>query len=123
MENYLASILELQKKSGECHSVDVARDLDFSKASVSVAMKKMCEEGYVQYGENHELLLSSEGKQVAKEVLAKRKLLKEALIGIGVSEKNADADAHRIEHTISDETNRKLYEYLKKQMKNLKKAD
>ena len=65
----------------------------------------------------HELVLSEAGHKIAKEVLAKRKLLKEALVAIGVSEKNAEADAHQIEHSISDETNRKLYHYLKGQMK------
>jgi len=117
VENYLASILDLQKQNGMCFSVDVARDLGFSKASVSVAMKKMSEEGYVSFGESHELVLSEAGHKIAKEVLAKRKLLKEALVAIGVSEKNAEADAHQIEHSISDETNRKLYHYLKSQMK------
>ncbi len=117
VENYLASILDLQKKNGICYSVDVAHDMNFSKASVSVAMKKLCEEGMVSFGESHELLLSEEGRKIAKEVLAKRQTLKEALIAIGVSEKNADADAHQIEHAISDETNKKLYHYLKNQMK------
>lgn len=117
VENYLASILDTQKQKGMCFSVDVAHDLNFSKASVSVAMKKLIEEGYVSFGDSHELLLNESGKKIAKDVLAKRKLLKEALIGIGVSEKNAECDAHLIEHAMSEETNRKLYQYLKKQMK------
>jgi Mn-dependent DtxR family transcriptional regulator len=83
-------------------------------------MKKISEEGYVSFGPSHELLLSEAGQKIAKEVLAKRKLLKEALVAIGVSEKNAEADAHQIEHSISDETNKKLYHYLKSQ---IKKAD
>lgn len=117
VENYLASILDVQKANGKCFSVDVAHDLQFSKASVSVAMKKMCEEGLVSFGLEHELILSEEGLKTAKDVLAKRKLLKEALIAIGVSEANAEADAHLIEHSISDETNKKLYRYLKNQIK------
>lgn len=117
VENYLASILDIEKTNGKCFSVDVAHDLQFSKASVSVAMKKMGEEGLVSFGEEHELILSEEGRKIAKDVLSKRKLLKESLMAIGVSEKNAEADAHQIEHSISDETNRKLYRYLKEQMK------
>ena len=61
VENYLASILDLQKQNGMCFSVDVARDLGFSKASVSVAMKKMSEEGYVSFGESHDLHLDPAG--------------------------------------------------------------
>jgi DtxR family Mn-dependent transcriptional regulator len=116
-ENYLASILDIQKKNGICYSVDVARDMEFSKASVSVAMKKLMDEGLVSFGKTHELLLSTEGHEIAKDVLSKRKLLKDALIAIGVSEKNAEADAHQIEHSISTETNKKLYQYLKKKVK------
>ena len=116
-ENYLASILDIQKNNGKCFSVDIAHDLQVSKASVSVAMKKLKEEGMVSFGEDHELILSEEGRKIAKEVLSKRKILKEALMAIGVCEKNAEADAHQIEHSISDETSRKLYRYLKEQMK------
>jgi DtxR family Mn-dependent transcriptional regulator len=118
-ENYLGSILSIQKKKGVCFSVDVANDLHFTKASVSIAMKKMIEEGYVQFGDNHELILLPSGKKIANNILHKRRILEEALTGIGVSAKNAAEDAHKIEHDISTETLDCLIDYITR--KNLAK--
>lgn len=117
VENYLASILDIEKRNGRCYSVDVSHDLNVAKASVSVAMKKLSEQDLVSFGPTHQLVLSEAGHAIAKEVLAKRKLLKEALMAIDVDEETAEADAHEIEHSISKETNKKLYQYLRRQMK------
>lgn len=117
LENYLASILSIERVKGICYSIDVSRDLDVAKASVSVAMKKLIDTGYISFGESHEIILNHSGEVIGKDVLAKRKLIKEALMRIGVSEENAEADAHQIEHFISKETNKKLFQYLKANIK------
>ena len=47
-ENYLESILMIEQKKGNVRSIDVANDLGFTKASVSVAMKNLREDGYIE---------------------------------------------------------------------------
>lgn len=113
-EDYLASIEKITEKSGICRSVDVAEDLSVARASVSIAVKKLIEEGYVVFGPEHELKLTTEGKRIADSVLKRRQVLTYGLRRMGVSKENAERDAHRMEHAISEETLNKLMEELSK---------
>lgn len=104
MEDYLETILLLQKKNGHVRSIDIANELHFTKASVSIAMKSMREKGLVTMAETGYLTLTDEGQQRAENVLERHTLLSEWLIRLGVSEAVAKEDACRIEHDISEET-------------------
>lgn len=104
MEDYLESILLLQKKNGNVRSIDIARELNFTKASVSVAMKSFREKGLITVEDNGHISLTDEGMKIAERTLERHTLLSDWLIRLGVSEETAHEDACRIEHDISEET-------------------
>jgi len=113
-ENYLEAILMLQQKNGVVRSIDVAAMLNFSKPSVSVAMKNFRENGYIDMDYNGHITLTDKGREIAEKTYSRHKLIKDILLMIGVSEETASEDACRIEHDISEETYKKLGEaYLK----------
>ena len=103
-ENYLETILILQKRHGQVRSIDIASELSFSKPSVSIAMKKLREAGYVEMDAEGFLTLTAAGQEIADRVYTRHKLLTAFFIRLGVSEEVAAADACRIEHDISEET-------------------
>lgn len=107
-ENYLETILILKEKLGNVRSIDIANELNFTKPSISVAMKQFRENGYITIDENGFISLTESGLEIAERVYKRHMLLTDFLIFIGVDEKNAKDDACRIEHVISDETFCKL---------------
>ena len=113
-EDYLETILILRERKGSVRSIDVAGELGFSKASVSVAMKKLRESGYVLMDEDGLLSLTESGQRVASRIYARHRLLTEFFVWLGVDEKVAAADACRIEHDISEETFTKLLEHARR---------
>ena len=110
MEDYLETILHLYKKNGHVRSIDIANELAFTKASVSIAMKSLREKELITVDGTGYVSLTEEGMKKANKVLERHTLLSDWLIRLGVSEKTAIEDACRIEHDISDET----FEILKK---------
>ena len=107
-EDYLETILVLQKKLGMARSVDVARHMGVSKPSVCVAVNTLKDGGFVMMDENHFLHLTNAGREVAEEIYERHCFFTEQLIAAGVDPKTAEADACRIEHAISDESFSKL---------------
>lgn len=104
-ENYLETILVLEKEKGSVRSIDVANHLDFTKASVSRAMSILREAGYLVMEKDGNLILTEEGRLKAQGVYEKHCLIKRFFVeALEVSEETADQDACRIEHVISDET-------------------
>ena len=103
-ENYLETILILEKRNGIARSVDVANELGFSKPSVSRAMSVLKEAGYVKVGQINQLVLTETGRAVAEKVYHKHCVLKQFLMKIGVEEQIAAKDACRMEHVISEQT-------------------
>lgn len=110
MEDYLETILMLQQKNGRVRSIDIAGELQFTKASVSVAMKGLREKNLITMAETGYITLTDEGQKKAEKVLERHTLISDWLINLGVSEATAIEDACRIEHDISEET----FEVLKK---------
>ncbi len=109
-EDYLEAMLILREKRGYIRSVDIARELNFSKPSVSIAVKKLRENGYLSVDEDGLIRLTESGEKIAANTYARHKLLTELLIRLGVDEATAREDACRIEHDISEVT----FEALKK---------
>lgn len=110
-ENYLEAILMLKKQNGYVRSVDIAHELNFSKASVSVAMKNLREEGYVTTDADGGLDLTEKGLEIAENVYDRHAVIAEALIALGVSEAVAYEDSCKIEHCLSEETFTKIKAY------------
>lgn len=104
VEDYLETILLLQKRLGQVRSIDIATEMNFSKPSVSVAMKNLREKQYIIMAENGYITLTDAGLKRAENVLERHTILSDWLIQIGVSEETAKADACKVEHDLSDES-------------------
>lgn len=113
-EDYLETILKLHRKNGAVRSIDIVNELGYSKPSVSVAMKKLREGGYILMDEDGFIRLTASGEEVAIRVYTRHQLLTAFLVSLGVSEETAAEDACRIEHDISAETFGKIKEYMEK---------
>lgn len=112
-ENYLETILILKEQKGFVRSIDIVNNLNFSKASVSVAMKKLRESGYLEVNTSGEISLTESGLSIAEKVYERHKVLTNCLINLGVDKKIASEDACRIEHVISSESFEKIKDYFK----------
>ena len=110
-EDYLETILVLQKKRGMVRSVDVARHMEVSKPSVCHAVATLRDGGFIMMDEDHFLHLTDVGREVAEKIYERHCFFTERLIiAAGVDPKTAEADACRIEHIISDESFSRLKE-------------
>lgn len=118
-ENYLETILMLTNRKKYVRSIDIANELGFSKASVSVAMKSFREEGYIVIDPEGGISLTEKGLLIAERVCERHNVIARALMAIGVSEETAYRDSCKIEHDISDESFKKLKEYLSKTESNI----
>ncbi|WP_294449310.1 metal-dependent transcriptional regulator [uncultured Ruminococcus sp.] len=105
-ENYLETILILsqRKGKGEVRSIDIVNELEFSKPSVSVAMKNLRENGYITVNKDGYIDLTEKGAEIAERMYERHTLLSKWLITLGVDEKTAVEDACRMEHVISAES-------------------
>ena len=103
-EDYLESILVLKERLGLVRSIDIVRELNYSKPSVSIAMKRLRENGYIEMNPDGYITLLPPGEEVARRIYTRHRLLTEFLISIGVSRETAEADACKVEHDLSDET-------------------
>ena len=103
-ENYLETIYVLTKRNGSVRSIDIANELGFSKPSVSVAMKSLRENGYIDVSGDGRIILLESGIKIAEKLYERHTVLTNALIALGVSIETASEDACKIEHIISEET-------------------
>ena len=103
-ENYLETILVLTKRKGYVRSVDIAVELEFSKPSVSVAMKNLRENGYIQVEQGGHIILTPAGREIAEKIYERHTFLSSWLAELGVDPAVAAEDACRIEHVISAES-------------------
>ncbi|MDE7233402.1 MAG: metal-dependent transcriptional regulator [Lachnospiraceae bacterium] len=104
VEDYLETILQLKKKLGQVRSIDIAREMNFSKPSVSVAMKNLREKSYITVSEEGYISLTASGKKRAENVLERHTILSDWLISIGVNRETALEDACKVEHDLSEES-------------------
>lgn len=112
-ENYLETILILQKRNGYVRSIDIANELEFSKPSISVAMKNLRNNGFIKVDDDGSITLLESGRVIAEKMYERHLLFTELLIALGVDPKIASNDACKIEHVISEET----FEAIKKHAK------
>ena len=103
-ENYLETILILRQRIGAVRSIDIVNELEFSKPSVSVAMKNLRENGYIEMDTEGYITLTDKGRAIAETIYERHTLISRWLITLGVNPKTAVEDACRIEHVISRES-------------------
>ena len=113
-EDYLETILVLQKKLGMVRSVDVARHMGVSKPSVCHAVALLRDGGFLTMDEDHFLHLTEVGREVAEKNYERHCFFTEQLIRAGVDPETAEADACRMEHVISGESFDKLKQSIRK---------
>ncbi len=103
-ENYLEAILILHQQNGQVRSIDIVNHLEFSKPSVSVAMKNLRENGYIEMDASGYITLTDEGRTIAETMYERHTFLSRWLMELGVDEKTAAEDACRMEHTMSSQS-------------------
>ena len=110
-ENYLETILILSKKIGSVRSIDVANEMNFTKASISVAMKRLRGDEYISMDADGIITLTDKGKEIATRVYERHQTIAKILITLGVREDTAYEDSCKIEHDLSQESFEKIKEY------------
>lgn len=103
-EDYLESILALSRVKTKVRSIDIANRLKVTKPSVSVAMKKLRENGFITMDGDGYIFLTEEGKRIADKIYERHQFITQWLQDLGVSEEIATIDACKIEHVLSEET-------------------
>ena len=103
-ENYLETILILQNRKGSVRAIDIVNELEYTKPSVSVAMKNLRENGYVQVSKEGHITLTEKGQAIAETMYERHTMISNWLMTLGVDPKIAVEDACRIEHVISAES-------------------
>ena len=103
-EMYLETILILSKKKNVVRSIDIVEYMGFSKPSVSRAMARLREDKYIVMDADGFIALTEKGRALAGKIYERHTALTRFLVGIGVDEETAAADACKMEHDISDET-------------------
>ena len=113
-EDYLERILILTNKNGKVRSIDIVEDMNFSKPSVSVAMKKLRENGYINVDSKGYITLTNLGQEIAEKTYERHLVLTELFERLGVPSEIARKDACRVEHDLSDETFAAVKNHLEK---------
>ena len=114
-ENYLETILILHKRNGNVRSIDIVNELDYTKPSVSIAMKHLRENGFIEMDRAGYITLLDSGREIAERMYERHTLLSKWLISLGVSAETASEDACRIEHVLSTESFEAIKKHAEKQ--------
>lgn len=120
-ENYLETILVISKRKPQVRSIDIANELSFSKPSVSVAMKNLRLNGYINVDQEGYITLTESGLSIAEKIYERHELLSTWLITLGVDPETASEDACRMEHVISTESFLAIKRHTQNMAKNSKK--
>ena len=115
-EDYLESILVLQQRRGQVRSIDIVNELGYSKPSVSIAMKKLRENGYITMDADGSITLNESGMAIASRIYGRHKTLAKLFMQLGVTPEVASEDACKVEHDLSEETYGCIQQFLDRMM-------
>ena len=104
VENYLETILMLGYDGAVVRSIDIANELGFSKPSISVAMKNLKANGYIEVKTGGQITLTKTGREIAQRIYDRHTLISDLLIHLGVDNETAVKDACKMEHGMSEES-------------------
>ncbi len=110
-EDYLETVLMLQQRMGTVRSIDIASELGYSKPTVSIAMRRLRENGYIENDDRKDIRLTKRGQEVAERMYERHLLLTELFSALGVDGKTAMHVACKIEHVISEDTFDRIREF------------
>ena len=122
-EDYLETILVLFERNGQVRSIDIVNEMNFSKPSISIAMKKLRENGYIRMDVNGLITLTDEGRLITERIYSRHKLLTKVLEAIGIDEKKAEDEACKIEHDIDDETYERIRDFYLRYTEKMKQEE
>lgn len=117
-EMYLETILILSKELENVRAIDICKKMNFSKPSVSRAMKNLSNENYISISDKGYITLEEKGLNIAKKIYERHEVLTDYFEHLGISSQTAEDDACKIEHVISDET----FKVIKKELKKMKET-
>ena len=113
LEDYLEVISNYLNKYNKVRAVDIAKELNVSRASVSEALKRLGKQGLINYGRYDVIMITDEGEKAAQRIIKKHALLQEFFNNIlGLGEQEAAENACKIEHIISENVFERLNEYI-----------
>ena len=104
VENYLETILMLGYKGDPVRSVDIAKELGYSKPSISIAMKNLKANEYITMETNGHITLTESGREIAQRIYDRHTLISDLLIFLGVDNETAVRDACKMEHGMSEQS-------------------
>ncbi|MFH1427876.1 MAG: metal-dependent transcriptional regulator [Patescibacteria group bacterium] len=112
-EDYLITMYRLYEKNKQIRSVDVAKQLKISKASVSEMLKKFKKQKIINMNLYSNIIFTSKGLNVAKKLAYKHRVVEVFLKKVlKCKSKNIHTEAHRLEHAFSDQAIKKLAKFL-----------
>jgi len=114
-ENYLETILVLSQKADKVRSIDIVNELEYSKPSVSVAMKNLRAEGFITIDNEGYITLTMKGKKIAEKMYERHVTISDWLVFLGVDRKTAVHDACKMEHTMSEKSFSAIKSYIENQ--------
>lgn len=103
-ENYLEAVLILRQTETPVRSVAVARQLGYARPTVSIMLRRLRDDGYLEIGESGAVTLTEAGESVASRIYERHELMAKVLMALGVGRETAYADACKIEHDLSEES-------------------
>ncbi len=101
-ENYLETIMMLQKKQGQVRSIDIVNEMGYSKPTISEQMKRFRENGYIEVDSDGYITLTDIGIRIAERMCERHEVIAQMLMSLGVDKETAYVDSCKIEHDISD---------------------
>ncbi len=114
MEMYLETVYILEERSGHAHVTEIAKELDVSKPSVTKSMKYLRAKGFVEKEPYGSVTLTEKGREIAKKIYRNHLAITRFLeTSLNMKPEDADKDACRIEHVISNSMLEAIEEYLK----------
>jgi len=111
-EEYLEAIYEiLVERDGRVRPVDVARALNVAPSTVKKVLTRLVEKGYIRYQPYRVLELTEEGMATVEGLKRRHDIVSRLLQTLGMGELEAEVEAERIEHGLSDKS-AELFELL-----------
>lgn len=111
-EDYLERIHDLIESKGYARVADIARELNFSRPSVTIMIQQLSKDGYLNYEKYRGFTLTQRGLQVARDIRARHEILAEFFLLLGLDRKTVERDVEGIEHHISEASLKKLKKLL-----------
>lgn len=115
LEDYLEVIFNYTENDKQIRAIDISKELNVSRASVTEALKKLANKEVINYGRYDAIVLTDSGEKIAKTIVSKHRVLQTFFEKVlGLTKEEASENACKIEHIITDNAFNKIAEYIRK---------